>query len=342
MTRAEQIDHFLDRYAGGANWHPFVADASFRRYFRVDTDPQTVLMDAPPDKEDVVPFVAIGAYLNRHGFSAPRMRGADLENGFLLLEDLGDDTYGRLLGKKGGKGEHALYEAAVDVLIALHSTPIDPHIRARGGVDYHMPAYDPDAMFKTASLLTEWYIPARTGLPTPTSTEAAFSRAWSKVLPLASVGEPVLGLYDYHADNLMWLPERDGLGRVGLLDFQDAKMASPALDLVSLLQDCRRHVPEALEQAMIERYLNGRPELDRDAFLTAYAVMGAQRNTRIVGVFTRLWKRDNKPAYPKMIPTVWGFIERNLKHSALSDLKAWFDEHCPTSTRHDPLPGEPA
>ncbi|MFN3231425.1 MAG: aminoglycoside phosphotransferase family protein [Alphaproteobacteria bacterium] len=340
MTRAEQIDHFLDRYASGADWHPFVADASFRRYFRVDTDPPTVLMDAPPDKEDVIPFMAVNALLARHGFSAPRIRASDVAQGLLLLEDLGDNTFTRLLADAEA-AEERLYEAAVDVLVALHDVPADPHIRARGGIDYHVPRYDERAMLKTASVLTEWYIPARTGLPAPTDMQTSFKNVWGTVLPLVTK-DLVFALYDFHADNLMWLPQREGLKQVGLLDFQDAKVASPALDLVSLLQDCRRHVPVELEAAMLERYLTARPGLDREAFLAAYAVMGAQRNTRIVGVFTRLWKRDGKPFYPTLIPTVWGFIERNLEHPALAQLKAWFDEHCPPTTRAQPLPGEPS
>ena len=157
----------------------------------------------------------------------------------------------------------------------------------------------------------------------------------------APLGAETLVLLDYHADNLMALPGRHGAGAIGLLDFQDGRIGPAAYDLVSLLQDCRRNVPRNLEEAMLERYLSARPEMDREAFMTAYWVLGAQRNTKIIGIFTRLWKRDGKPRYPTMIPNIWDLLDRGLEHPELDDLKLWFDLYCPRDQRRLALPGEP-
>ena len=341
MSREAEIDAFLGRvWKPGAPWRPLAADASFRRYFRVDGEPPTVLMDAPPDKEDVRPFMAIGEYLVENGFSAPRLIAADIAEGFLLLEDLGDDTFTRLIARDAGL-ERELYEGAIDVLVELHRIAPPKYLPVRGAPPFELPLYDDDALTREVLLFPDWYLPARTGHPTPGDAGAEFEALWRAVFPLVRAGAETLVLLDYHADNLMALPGRHGAGAIGLLDFQDGRVGPAAYDMVSLLQDCRRDVPRDLEEAMLERYLSARPEMDREAFMTAYWVLGAQRNTKIIGIFTRLWKRDGKPRYPTMIPNIWGLLERGLEHPELDDLKLWFDAYCPRDQRRLALPGEP-
>ena len=296
MSRRDaEIDGFLDRagWAGAAR-APLAGDASFRRYERVRLGRKTaVLMDAPPDKEDVRPFVAVARYLADAGFSAPALLGEDLVNGFLLLEDLGDGRFTRLL-EASAVDERVLYEAAVDLLVALHKEPPPA-----------LPAYDWPLLWREAGLFTEYYLPY------------------------------VLG--GDHADNLMWLPDRDGLAKVGLLDFQDAVIGQAAYDLVSLLQDARRDVPPALEADMIARYGAAQDAaFNREEFRRSYDLLGAQRNTKIIGIFTRLWVRDGKPDYLKLIPRVWGLLERNLANPALAELADWFAAAVPPEMRRTP------
>jgi hypothetical protein len=342
LKREDEIDAFLKRvWTPGARCTPLAADASFRRYFRVEGTPPTVLMDAPPDREDVRPFMAIGDYLVEHGFSAPRVIESDIPDGFLLLEDLGDDTFTRLIARDPGL-ERPLYEAAVDALVALHRLDPPPLLPVRGDQPFELPLYDDDAMTREVELFIDWYVPARTGGPIHSDAGAEFEALWRSVFPLTRAGQDTLVLLDYHADNLMALPDRSGVAGVGLLDFQDGRIGPAAYDLVSLLQDCRRTVSRDLEEAMLERYLAARPDVDREAFMTAYWVLGAQRNTKIIGIFTRLWKRDGKARYPAMIPGVWDLLERGLDHPELEDLKLWFHAYCPADGRRRPLPGHAA
>ena len=341
MTRDDQIERFLTTCGlSGASWGPLADDASFRRYFRVEGEKSLVLMDAPPDKEDIKPFMAIGAYLNSLGLSAPRVVQADLENGFLLLEDLGDNTFTRLLAQPDDAFEETLYADAIDVLAALHQHTPPTILPVTDGLTFTLPPYDIEAFWIEAALFTDWYLPLRTGEDTPPAARDTFEALWRDMLRWAFVDDPVLVLRDYHADNLMVLPDRGGVAQIGLLDFQDALAGPPAYDLVSLLQDCRRMVSPDLETAMLDRYIAAHPDLAPATFRTAYTVLGAQRQTKIIGIFTRLWQRDGKPAYPKMIPGLWDLLERDLDHPALSGLKDWFDQHCPPDLRHLPLSGE--
>jgi len=301
----------------GAEIRPLAGDASFRRYFRVHLGQQTaVLMDAPPDKEDSRPFLAIGQHLLDLGLAAPRALAVDLAQGLILLEDFGDDRVNPVLARDSG-AEHAIYTAAVDILAELHSHP-------PGDV----PPYNEAELLREARLFPEWYLPA-VGVAEAPGHDAAWAPLWAATF----THPPVLVLRDYHADNLMLL-DRSGLQRLGLLDFQDALAGHPAYDLASLLQDIRREVSPALEAAMIDRYLSQRPGIDADPFRTAYAVLAAQRNIKILGVFTRLYVRDKKPAYPRFHPRLWELVHRNLAHPALAPVRAWFDANVPASARH--------
>ena len=321
-ARAQRIDVFLATHGWGrARRAPLTGDASFRSYARLaDGRRRAIVMDAPPPQENVRPFIAVARTLAAYGYSAPRVLAADAEAGLVLLEDLGDDLYTRVLA--AGGDQTRLYTAAVDLLADLHRRP-PPR---------SLPRYGMDLLIEEASLFTGWYLPALGGAPTPAPAVAEFTALWRQALAPASAGRGVLVLRDYHADNLMWLPRRRGLRRVGLLDFQDAAIGSPAYDLVSLLEDARRAVPADVSAAMIARYRDA-AALDAVAFATAYATLGAQRNTKIIGIFTRLCARDGKAAYLELIPRVWRWLERDLEHPALARLRGWFDRHIPAAAR---------
>lgn len=303
-------------------------DASFRKYFRVATPAHgiEVLMDAPPPQEDVRPFVRIARHLTGLGLSAPRILAEDVDAGLLLLEDLGDDTYTRLLAK-GEPTEEALYALAVDVLAALHKRP------APAGV----PPYDLEKLLTEASLLTDWYVPATQGEDALTHADrAAWLAAWRDALAAAQGVPDALVLRDFHVDNLMLLPGREGVAACGLLDFQDAVVGPVTYDLMSLLEDARRDIDPGLIARMTERYLGAFPDLDRDAFATSFAVLGAQRHAKVIGIFTRLCKRDGKPVYLRHIPRVWRLFTRSLAHPALRPVKDWVDTHIPPEKRTVP------
>ena len=302
----------------GAEIRPLAGDASFRRYFRVKRGVQTaVLMDAPPQHEDVGPFLTVAGHLLDRGLKPPRPLAVDRKRGLLLLEDFGDDRVGPLLARDPAR-ERPIYEAAVDVLVELDMAPAPDDI----------PPYDEEALMREADLLPQWYAPLLGLQVDEQGYRDAWRAAWGDVLKETS-SHPVLVLRDYHADNLMVLPG----GGLGLLDFQDALAGHPAYDLVSLLQDARRDVDPKLEEAMFARFVEGAGINDVERFRAHYEILGAQRNSKILGIFTRLWKRDGKPHYLPLQPRVWGHVERNLRHPALAPVKAWFDANIPAESR---------
>lgn len=331
----------MNRFIEQAGWDPascgiLAADASFRQYFRLGAPRTAVLMDAPPNKEEIVPFVAVADYLRARGLASPDILAANLEDGFLILEDFGDAKFTGLLERTDAAEERALYREAVEVLIHLHREVPSASLPVPGHAPYTLPAYDDALLLEEAFLFTDWYLPALTGKDTPAAARDSFEACWRDAFSALRAQPPCLIMRDYHVDNLMLQENREGLHRVGLLDFQDGVIGPVAYDLVSLLQDARRDVPLAIEEAMIGFYLDAYPGLDRDDFLASYAVLGAQRNAKIIGVFTRLAKRDGKPRYLSIIPRVWGLLERDLRHPALGGVKAWFDEHVPANLRIAP------
>ena len=309
-------------FLAGAGWDdamhaPLAGDASARRYERLTRGGATaVLMDDPPPGHSVAAFVRIARLLRGMGHSAPDVLAADEVHGFALLEDFGDDSFSALLaGPAAPSLERSLYEAATDFLLDLHRQPVPPGLRR----------YDAAWMLEDAKLFLE--SPADEAAKAPMTAE--FEAEWRGPLEEAAAGPQALCLRDFHAGNLMWLPARDGLGRVGLLDFQDARSGPAAYDLVSLLQDARRDLGAGLEAAMVSRYLQASTGLDKAAFRKAYAILGAQRAVRIIGVFHRLARRDGKPAYLAHQPRVWRHLHRNLAHPALAPVRDWFDGWCP-------------
>lgn len=298
-------------------------DASFRRYDRLRSESgRTVLMDAPPPMEDVRPFIHIDRLLRRLGLSAPEILAEDVGAGLLLLEDLGDSTYTRVLAEGGD--EAVLYGLATDLLVELHR-------RFEG--DDALPAYDDDAFLTEALLLTDWYMPAVLGAETSAELRDEYCDLWRTALAEARQMPASLVLRDYHVDNMIWLPDRPGVAACGLLDFQDARLGPVTYDLVSLLEDARRDVPQDMAAQLLGRYLAAFPELDRAGFEASYAVMGAQRSAKILGIFTRLDRRDGKPVYLHHIPRVWRWLEGDLAHPALAGLRGWFDRALPQEKR---------
>ena len=305
-------------------------DASFRRYYRlVDGARRVVLMDAPPPLEDVRPYMAVAAILRGLGLSAPQIIAEDGEHGFLLIEDFGDDSYTRLLA--GGADEAALYGLAIDTLVALHKAV------AASGLP-PLPPYDAARLLGEAALLVDWYAPSVLGAALPPAAREDYLARWRDILPQATLPGATLVLRDYHVDNLMLLPGRPGVAGCGLLDFQDAVLGPASYDLVSLLEDARRDVPAALRAAMTDRYLAALPDLDRAVFLRSGAILAAQRNCKILGIFTRLWRRDGKPAYLAHIARVWRLIEQEVRREpVLTPIADWLDRHLPRHVRRSPL-----
>lgn len=312
---------------GDASEEPLPGDASRRRYVRLrrKDGATAMLMDAPPAAgEDVRPFAALAAWLRQAGFSAPDVYAGDAEHGFLLLEDLGDAVFARVASERPHL-EATLYEAAVDALAALHAGAV-PRSAANAalGVSHDLAPYDRAAHLAEADLLT-WAIDprsARVGRP-PRDDWPDYRAACADALGDAADARSALVLRDYHAENLMWLPERGGVARVGLLDFQDALIGHPAYDLVSLLEDARRDVAPVLADAMIARYVRAAAVHDEDAFRRAYASLGAIRNVKIIGVFNRLAHRDGKLRYLSLIPRVVAHLRRDLAALGPCALSDW-------------------
>jgi aminoglycoside/choline kinase family phosphotransferase len=278
-------------------------------------------MDAPPPHEDPRPFISVAEWLTSRGLSAPEILARDLDKGLLLLGDFGDVRLRETLDTDPHR-ERELYEIATDVLVHLHG-----HAPMQG-----LPPHGLDQWLTELELFTDWYCPA-VGLEVD---QQAYRAAWTEVLePVAADGlGPVTVLRDYHAENIMLVGGRNGVAHFGLLDFQDALAGHPAYDLASVLEDARRDVTRAVERGMIDRYLaatgNGA------AFERAYWALAAQRNTRILGVFTRLWKRDNKPGYRRFQPRMWGLLERDLAQPHLGPVRDWFEANIGPEHRREP------
>ncbi len=313
------IESFLEQAGwAGAQVQSLPGDASFRRYFRIvraqDGGGQSaMLMHAPPPHEDPGPFLHVGKWLLDHGLRAPAILAEDLSDGLVLIEDFGNDRMRDWLDDNPD-AETATYRTAIEALVDLHQCPPGP-----------FPPYDMATYLREVRLFTEWFCPAA-GI---TVDEAAHDGAWEEALaPLLARQQPgVTVLRDYHAENIMLLAD----GAQGLIDFQDALVGHPAYDIVSLLQDARRDVSEELEQDMLYYYI-AKGGADAD-FHADYALLGAQRNAKIVGIFTRLWQRDGKPRYLAMIPRVWAAMERDLAHPALAPVARWFDANVPPEWR---------
>lgn len=323
-SRTALAEEFIARSPwSGARRMPLAGDASARRYERLtdqDAGRTAVFMDAPPDGgETIERFVELAQHLRSIGLSAPEILFSDADHGFLLLEDLGDDLFARVIDRAPDL-ERPLYEAATDLLISLRDTPLPAGLESFG----------PTVMAEKTAIAFEHYVEGITGDARP-ETMTRFIERFESLLYRITQGPKVLILRDYHAENLIWLPDRQGLARVGLLDFQDAVTGHPAYDLVSLLQDIRRDVSTATEMRMIDRFIAATGANDHE-FRTAYPVLGVQRNLRILGVFARLSRELGKTRYLALMPAVWAHLLRDLEHPALAGVADLLRETLPPPT----------
>ena len=353
VERLQALRQFLDEagYAE-ATRRRMAGDASIRSYARLIVNGGVfILMNSPrrPDgppiydgksysaavhlAEDVKPFVAIDQGLRARGFSAPSIHHADLEAGFLITEDFGSSAF-----VEGDPPQpiRERYEAATDLLAALHRKSLPEILPLTSHAGYRIPAFDVDALLVELGLMLEWYLPDR-GITPSDDLRNEFVSMWRDLLQQAATAARTWVLRDYHSPNLIWLGERSGIARVGIIDFQDAVLGPVAYDVVSLLQDARIDVPEAIELALLTRYIKARHAAD-DAFDPAgfaanYALMSAQRNTRLLGTFARLNRRDGKPQYLRHQPRIWTYLSRSLAHPTLSRVRAWYDANIPPPVR---------
>lgn len=315
---------------GDADSRPLAGDASFRRYDRLHKGDKTaVLMDAPPPQEDVRPFVSIAKFLLEMGLSAPQIFAQDDEAGFLLLEDFGDSTFTRCLAE-ASVNENTLYAAATETLVDFQmkgmAAPVPDGLRA----------YDPDMLMNEALLLPDWFLPAMRGTGPTDAERADYIKAWDMPFEMMKYRGKVVVLRDFHVDNLVWLPDRAGPARTGLLDFQDAVAGHPAYDLMSLVEDARRDVSESIHAQCLNQFFETHRHVKGADFDAAFATLAAGRHAKIIGIFTRLNARDGKPQYLDHIPRCWRLLERHLDHPTLKSVKAWFDNVIPTNHRVRP------
>jgi tRNA threonylcarbamoyl adenosine modification protein YjeE len=349
VARLKALREFLD----GAGFSEakrlrMAGDASIRSYARlIREDGVVILMNFPrrPDgpalydgksysgavhlAEDVKPFVAIANGLRERGFSAPAIRHTDLDSGFLITEDFGSAGF-----VKGDPPQPIAerYEAATDLLAVLHHTTLPETLPLAPQLNHPIPDFDTEALLVEIGLMLEWYLPDR-GTEVSDEMRAEFAAIWRALLEKLVAAPKTWVLRDYHSPNLIWLGERAGIQRVGIIDFQDAVLGPPAYDLVSLLQDARTDVPEALELALFTRYIKARLTSDQNfdpaVFAEHYAIMSAQRNTRLLGTFARLNRRDGKPQYLRHQPRIWTYLGRSLAHPALSPVRQWYAANVP-------------
>ena len=329
--RETLIRAFLARHGWGSEARGRLAgDASVRHYARLAAaDRRGVRLDAPPPQEDGRPFVHIARHLAGLGYSPPALLAIDETAGLLLLEDLGDDTFTRLLAN--GAAEASLYGLAIDLLIDLHG-------RGAAAIPAGLAPYDDQRLLTEALLLTDWYIPEMIGGPLPAAERDTYAGLWRELFPLARAVPDSLVLRDFHVDNLMRLTGRPGIAACGLLDFQDAVAGPITYDLMSLLEDARRDIAPALVAAMRSRYLAAFPQLDAEAFALSWRVLAAQRHAKVIGIFTRLCRRDGKPVYLQHIPRLWRLLEAALDHPRLAPLRDWLERLLPPPRRGVPRP----
>lgn len=344
---------------GDARREALSGDASTRAYERLypAEGPSLIFMDQPPSAETapcppgataderraagynalarlaagrVDAFVATAGWLRAQGLSAPAIVAHDAAAGLAVLEDLGDGLFARLIAD--GLDEAPLYDGAIEALVRLHQVR-PPETIEIDGVSWPLLDYDEVALQTADALFPEWLPKLRPELTFGPEALAQWEAIWAPIRARGAAGASVFCHRDYHAENLIWLPERDGAARVGLLDFQDAVRAHPAWDLSMLLHDARRDVSAAREAAALDRYFALRPEVDRAQMMTDYHALGALNIVRILGIFARLVTRDGKPRYAAFMPRLWGYLDRCLADPQLAALKAWMDAHAPAGAR---------
>lgn len=358
-ARLVQIYDFLGKSGWrdvGTTMSYLQGDASPRRYARLrkTNGMRAILMDSPrqPDgppvrnglpysqiahlAEDVEAFVAVDLELERCGFSVPEILLRDLDHGLLLIEDFGDRVFGLEISR--GENQEQLWRAATDTLVALYPHTPPPTIALPDGGQYKVAPLDVGTLQIETELLIDWYWPALHGSAPPEAIGQEFRALWAPIFDRILQNSKHWMLRDYHSPNLIHLPDRPPPKNVGIIDFQDALQGPAAFDLVSLLQDARLDVPDALEAELLAHYIARicatQPDFHESEFRFVYAALGAQRNTKIAGIFARLAKRDGKRQYLSHLPRIWGYLSKNLEHPELAPLRAWYDRHLPREVRN--------
>jgi tRNA threonylcarbamoyl adenosine modification protein YjeE len=349
VARLQALRQFLtDAGYADAQRRRMAGDASTRSYARlIRPDGAFILMNSPrrPDgpaiydgksysaaahlAEDVKPFVAIANGLRERGFSAPSIHHADLEAGFLITEDFGSTGF---IEGNPPRPIAERYQAAADMLAALHREPLPEILPLTPRITYAIPTFDTDALLVEIGLMPEWYLPDR-GIELTADLRAEFVTMWRDLLDRLADIPKTWALRDFHSPNLIWLDQRPDIAKVGIIDFQDTVLGPAAYDLASLLQDARLDVPEPLELALLSRYIKARrasdDSFDPAQFAEIYAIMSAQRNTKLLGIFARLNRRDGKPQYLRHLPRIWTYLTRSLAHPALTGLRQWYSANVP-------------
>lgn len=305
------------------------SDASFRRYERIiDRNKRYILMDAPPEHEQTLPFINVAKFLKEHGLSAPEIIKNNSIDGFILLEDFGDESFNNIFSGNSKLSDEVTeieaYKRAVDCLIHLHQ--VHPS-------KISIPDYTNEIYLRESNQFIEWYVHTLNGETLSLDRQEEFNSLLTKLLELTKGFADVVVLRDYHADNLMWLEDRTSYRKVGLLDFQDALIGSVGYDLVSLLEDARRDVPSQLAEEMINHYLKAFPSLLKKDFSLIYSILGVQRNLKIVGFCARQAIKHKNPFYLSLLPRVWRYINNDLKHPKLTELKQWLIKALPNQIK---------
>ncbi len=313
----KSVDPDIKKFLDATSWKtasrdPLAGDASSRRYERLTLEGQTAILMIDPSVETVGRFLSVTQLLTKRGYSVPAILAAEPNNGLLLLEDFGNNLFVDLI--RQGSDEEDLYTLAVDFLIDLRNKALPT------GLPYFSPSY----VLDQNSMFLDWYIPDQRGRPVQNNARLFYQQIWRELLKLMKGVPEIMLLRDFHAENILYLENRNGVQALGLLDYQDAMTGPAAYDLVSLLQDARREVPITLEQKMIQYYLT-QTGIEESGFRQSYAIMGAHRALRIMGIFTRLAERDGKTRYLDYMPRMKAHLIRNLAHPALIALKHWLE-----------------
>jgi aminoglycoside/choline kinase family phosphotransferase len=300
---------------------PIAADASYRKYYRVTQgDSSFIVMDSMPFYENNEAFVRLAKHLISQGFSAPNIYNYDAENGFLVIEDFGDVSFNKLLTNvskySSYKSIEEVYQDLVDSLMLLHKAEIPSDVEN----------YSDEILLQELRMFADWYVPVVTGDALSQNQIDSYLTIWKSILKFARIFEEVLVLRDFHIDNLLYLEKNEGLKRIGIIDFQDGLIGSPIYDIVSLLEDARCDVSQKTTETAINYYLDRNPDVTRKDFLAVYNILGAQRNSRILGVFAKK-AIEGDSRYMKYVPRVKGYLDNNLNHPLLVPLKSWINKN---------------
>ncbi len=343
IGRTLAIRNFLNEHGwGDAERRYLLGDASARSYetAHLPGEAMRIIMNSPPlvlgpvvkhgkayaeiahSAQNVTAFVAIDQALRDNGVTVPTIHAADLDGGYLLIEHLGQEPF-----LVEGRAVPERYVAAAELLAFMHGKPW-PAVAVNGAARHPIPPFDREAQLIEVELLIDWYLPYMTGAPASDALRSDFDRLWNAALDRIAGGETSILMRDYHSPNIIWRGDRKGHDRLGVIDFQDAMIGPTAYDVASLALDARVDMSPDIERQIVKAYMAARGDaLDRQAFAHAYALMAAHRNSKILGGFVRLDRRDGKPYYLKHLPRIRDYVRRALAHPELAELKRFYDDN---------------